>query len=248
MPDAPFGGEVRALAEYWRLIRDPLYQCHGLPRGDGRRVLLLPGLFANDIYLQPMRSWLRRLGYRPISSRLAINAGCPDRLTARIRDGLAAELSGDPGEVGLIGHSRGGMLGKALVTALGDRCTRFIALGSPLGAILRGGRQVIAGLASGDDPSPGALARRGVVSAGRAALRLIDPDCRMPQCDCAYIDALLAPWPDATRLTAIYSRDDPVVTPGACPIDGANNIEVSGSHAGLVVNREVYRHVAEALA
>jgi hypothetical protein len=34
----------------------------------------------------------------------------------------------------------------------------------------------------------------------------------------------------------------------ACPIPGARNIEVRGTHIGLVYNSVVYRHVAEALA
>lgn len=246
--EAPFRGEARALGEYWRLTQDPVYRGQGVPRGDGRIVGLLPGLFANDLYLHPLRSWLRRLGYHPLTSRLPINAGCADRLTARVRAAWQDELAGHPGEIALVGHSRGGMLAKALLADLGGRCTRFIALGSPLGAILRGRKPALETLVGGGDGTQNPFARRRVVAAGRAALRLIDPDCEMPRCGCRYIDALLAPWPAGMQVTAIYSRDDPVVDPAACPIDGAENIEVSGSHAGLVVNREVYRHLAEALA
>src|SRR5437867_11584794 len=53
--------EARALGELAALQRDPVFRGHGLPRGDGRIVLVLPGLFGNDLYLQPLHLWLRRI-------------------------------------------------------------------------------------------------------------------------------------------------------------------------------------------
>ena len=157
------------------------------------------------------------------------------------------------GEVAIVGHSRGGLLGKSLLTGVGERCTRFVAIGSPLGAVLRGGRSALRAMANGEPPAghnghTAAVAARRVVDAGRAAMRMLDPDCNSPLCECAYIDDLLAPFPAATRVTSIYSSDDPVVAPSASPIDGADNCAVTGSHAGLVANRQVYPLLAHALA
>ena len=45
-------------------MADPLYYGVGAPRGDGRLATVLPGMFASDFYLRPMRVWLRRLGFR----------------------------------------------------------------------------------------------------------------------------------------------------------------------------------------
>ena len=62
-----------------------------------------------------------------------------------------------------------------------------------------------------------------------------------------YIDDLLAPIPAPTRVTAIYSTQDPIVAPSACPIDDAENIAITGTHSGLVFNRDAYGHIANAL-
>jgi triacylglycerol lipase len=54
----------------------------------------------------------------------------------------------------------------------------------------------------------------------------------------------------SVALTAIYTRKDRIVRhPHALARDEhAQNIEVSGSHVGLALNAEVYRHLAQALA
>lgn len=247
MADHPLLGEARALREYWALRTAPVYRGVGVPLGDQRRVLVLPGLFGNDLYLQPLRTWLRRIGYRPVPSKVGTNAGCPKRLVARVEAALAARLGPDDVEIAVVGHSRGGMLGKALVTRLGKRCTRFVALGSPVGGMLRAGREGLAQFARGA-ASRDPMGRQSVVDAGRAALKWLDPDCETPLCGCDYIEDLFAPWPNTTRVTSIYSTDDPVVSPHASVIEGATNIPVTGTHGGLVVNKAVYPHLARALA
>jgi hypothetical protein len=40
---------------------------------------------------------------------------------------------------------------------------------------------------------------------------------------------------------------DPIVPASACSVDGARNIEVSGTHSGLAFNPAVYRILAEEL-
>ena len=241
--------EVQALREFWELRLDPMYRGRDMPRGDGRQVLVLPALFANDFYLEPIRAWLRRIGYTPRVSMLLINAGCPQRLMEQVERTFAERDTGE-GSVAIIGHSRGGMLGKAIATRLGARCSHFIALGSPVGAVVGAGR---AGLAAMADPGRGAatasqtVASPEVVEAGRRALRLFDPDCDMPACGCSYIEDLLAPLDPATKAWSIYTRDDQVVSPDSCLIDGATNIEVRGTHSGLVFSKLVYPHIAEAL-
>jgi triacylglycerol lipase len=53
----------------------------------------------------------------------------------------------------------------------------------------------------------------------------------------------------SVALTAIYTRNDRIVRhPHALARDDhAQNIEVSGSHLGLTLNAEVYRHLGQAL-
>ena len=45
----------------------------------------------------------------------------------------------------------------------------------------------------------------------------------------------------------MYSLDDPIVPPSACLVAGARNVEVHGTHSGLVFNQEVYEELALSL-
>ncbi len=241
-PGEVLGRETLALGELMSLMLDPVYRGTGVPRGDGRLVLVLPGMFANDIYLQPMRRWLRRVGYRPVRSTLAINVGCPERLCAQIQDELRRQQDRHGAPVSIIGHSRGGILGRAIAARLQADAVSLVLLGSPVGAILRMPSWSAAAIAA-DLP-----ARRRVTDAGSSIRRLIDPDCNVPECGCSFPPDLRRPLHPSTRVVSIYSRDDPIVPPSDCPIPGARNVEVAGTHSGLAFNAEVYRELGAALA
>jgi pimeloyl-ACP methyl ester carboxylesterase len=208
-------------------------------------VLVLPGLFANDLYLMPLHGWLARIGYRPVISRLAINAGCPDRLRDEVEAELRQQMQRHPGPVCIIGHSRGGMLGWALATRLQGGVSHLILVGSPAAALSQALRT--AGIRGKLDTSS-IPANQSVADASNRARRLLDPDCNFPECGCAYLaDVRRLPSP-STQVVSIYSKDDPIVPPQACPVPGARNVEVRGSHSGLVYNTAVYRELATALA
>src|SRR4051812_49607575 len=94
--------ESRAVAELAALHTSPVFWGRNVPRGDGRLVVVVPGLFGNDLYLRPLRDWLRRMGYRPARSSLTINAGCPERLLNTIERGVQRQLDASTGPVTLI--------------------------------------------------------------------------------------------------------------------------------------------------
>jgi len=54
--------ELRWYGELARLIADPVMRGRGVPRGDGRSVLLLPGFLAGDSSLSLLALFLRRIG------------------------------------------------------------------------------------------------------------------------------------------------------------------------------------------
>src|SRR5829696_10356800 len=89
--------EGRAIIELAALQSDPAYWGRGVPRGDGRLVLVVPGLFGNDFYLQPLHRWLRRIGYQTAHSTLQMNAGCPDRLRNQVDSSLRRQRQRVPG-------------------------------------------------------------------------------------------------------------------------------------------------------
>ena len=236
-----FDGRRPRSSELAALQLDPCFAGVGLPRGDGRTVLVLPGLFGNDFYLQPLHRWLRRIGYSPTASTLSINAGCPERLTSQVESHLRRSRRRHPGPVALVGHSRGGLLAWAIASRLQGEASHLALLGSPAPAVVAATRA-----ASGVDYAR--VATSTVAAAGRQSLKLLDPDCTVPECGCPYTADLRRDLSAETRVIAIYSRDDQIVTPGACEVRGATNVEVGGTHSGLVYNRAVYPPLARFLA
>jgi pimeloyl-ACP methyl ester carboxylesterase len=124
--------EVTALVDAARLVTDPAFYGIGVSRGNGRRVVVIPGLFGNDLYLQPLNDWLCRIGYWPICSGVAPNAGCLQRLRDEILQRISRWLERDTRPIVLIGHSRGGVLAWALASRLQERVSHVVLLGSPL--------------------------------------------------------------------------------------------------------------------
>jgi pimeloyl-ACP methyl ester carboxylesterase len=241
-PRQPGGlaGEWRAGIELGRLVADPVYYGIGVPRGDGRPVVVVPGLFGNDLYLEPLRAWLRRIGYRPLRSGLLINAGCPERLSRAVDADIGRQLGSTSTALAVIGHSRGGILGWAVAARRQQHVSHLVLLGSPIGAALGA---VSAGAAFQTVP-----AARGIASANAFARQLLDPDCEFPGCACAFVLDLRRPLSERTQVTSIRTRDDAIVAPGACLLDSGRNVEVAGTHSGLACNVEAYRAIAVALA
>jgi triacylglycerol lipase len=231
--------EAFALGDIARLLRDPIYRGDGLARGDGRLVVIIPGLFGSDFYLWPLRRWLSRIGFRASTSGLWLNAGCPDRLTSEVQSWIDRQGQRD-GKIVLIGHSRGGILARALAVRLGRRISHLITLGSPVGVAVA----YTQASALGQIPhqTMNALAR-----ASNAARAVLDPNCRFPECGCEFTRNIAQPIVPETAILSIYSREDPIVPPQASIVAGARNLEVTGTHTGLVYNPAVYREIARAL-
>ena len=102
MADTDPLGEAQAFEEFWALQTDPIFRGEGIPQGDGARVLVIPGLLANDFYLMTMHTWLNRIGYQPITSDILWNVGCPKRLMGSIADKLSGLLSKDDNPIHLV--------------------------------------------------------------------------------------------------------------------------------------------------
>src|SRR5205823_7343577 len=120
----------------------------------------------------------------------------------------------------LIGHSRGGLLARAVAARMQARCGHLIALGSPVGTMAQVAR-------SGwtYDPARIAGAMGRLARASNTARRLLDRNCNFPECQCEYLKNLGQELSDKTAVLSIYSRDDAVVPPQASMITGGRNVE-----------------------
>ena len=223
------------LQQYASLIRDPVSRGVGVPRGDGRPVLLIPGFTAGDWSLGPLAAWLRRIGYKPYVSGIDLNVGCPQRKLELLgwRIEKIARESGR--RMTIVGHSLGGVLGRAMATIKPAYVCEVVALGSPI-------RQGWTGVHDQIRPTLEAIQSFWQLLSSAPA------NCGTMECACGIAEAVFADTPEHSRFSSIYTRRDEVVHWESCIDDAGSNFEVSGLHVGLIVNREVYRILGELLA
>jgi triacylglycerol lipase len=217
--------EQRAGVELAELLASPVYYGLGVPRGDKRAVLLIPGFIGSDSYLSTLAGWLRRIGYRPAQSGIACNAGSLSRLLSQV-ERRAEALAANGTRLTVIGHSLGGIFARVLAVRRPDLIEDVVTLGSPLTGNPRHACHPLL-RAFGD-----------MLLAGDRALEQ------------SILADLAAPLPDTIRLISIYSREDAVVDWRSC-IDAdprADNLEVRGTHSGLTWNAAVYRRLGRLLA
>jgi triacylglycerol lipase len=228
--------ETRGWFELARLLTDPVLYGAGIPRGDGRPVVLVPGFLAGDQTLSMIAAWLRRIGYRPQFCGFITNAGCSDRTLDRLERRVEGLWRSHGRRVALIGHSRGGHFARALAARRPDRVSHAIAMGADL-----------QGLLGASTPTQFAVGvARGVVRASGRARR---DTCLTLHCGCGFSHDFARRFPsEQVRLTSIYSKGDGVVHWQCQVVPDAECVEVTGSHVGLIFNRKVYRAVARVLA
>jgi pimeloyl-ACP methyl ester carboxylesterase len=215
------------------LLRDPVFFGDGISHGEREPVLLVPGFFAGDWMMAPMAQWLTRIGYRPYLSGIDLNFGCPReqarRLLWRMRD-----IYDDTGtRVSIVGHSLGGVLARALGQSAWAMAGRIVTIGAPA-------RSDWAAVNRRLRPAMESVAVLWQTMLGSPA------QCGTSRCDCGFFAG--GDSAGAANITSIYSRRDEVVDWRSCIDPRGHSLEVQGRHFGLIVNRDVYRLVAEILA
>lgn len=216
----------RALAEMASLLPAAPYLALA-PRGDGHRVLVLPGFGGGDGSTTVIRRYLAGQGLVPHAWGLGRNLGSamPD-LQQRLSERLEAVWrEGGQRPVSLVGWSLGGVYARLLTHIHPEWVRQVITLGSPIGGTPQPSR------------AQRVMSRMGAAGMDRQeALRL-----RRLASD---------PLPQVAS-SAVYSRTDGIVPwqiarqqPG--PL--AENIEVYGSHIGLGFNASALYLLAERLA
>jgi triacylglycerol lipase len=229
-------GETRWLLEAARLTVDPVWRGRGGPRGNGRGVVLVPGFLGGDYTLAALATWLRRIGYRPAVCGFLTNADCSERALERVERRVAAVHARTGRRVGIVGHSRGGHLARAVAARRPELVSHAVSLGADLQAMLHCSDLTLAAVER---------TRRVLLRTGRARR----PECMTHRCPCTFTAGFTAPLPeDRVRLTSVYSKGDGVVRWQAQLVPYADCVEVTGSHVGLVFNRRSYRAIGAALA
>jgi len=187
----------------------------GLPAGDQRPILVIPGFLCSDLSTWPLRRFLHRIGYRSFTWKQGVNWGPRPGVRPRLlqRVSQLRERHGQP--VTIIGWSLGGYYARELACTRPDLVREVITLGSPLHGT----------------PQATALWSAFVWLNRR----------HMPQVAYAAIEF---PMPQAVPCLSIYTKEDGIVPWEYCVPPrghGGRHLQVRGSHIGLVANIEVMR-------
>ncbi len=190
------------------------------PRGNGRPVLLVPGLGATDASLLPLRLYLRHLGHR--ADAIGLGRVTDDVLGQyeRVREQTVAlrRRTGQP--IVIIGWSIGGVLARETARDVPGDVARIITFGTP----------VVGG------PASSVVGRR-YDRATLAGIRArVDERNRTPIH--VPITAIWSRNDGIVDPAACIDRLSPDV----------ENIEVTSTHLGMGVDPEVWRIIANRLA
>lgn len=233
----PLWREARVALEAAALRRSAVYRGRGVPTGERRPVLLIPGFLAGDASLKTMANWLRDAGYCTHRTGIRANLSCSEEACARLEARLVHMAERHEQPVTLIGQSRGGVFAKALAARRPELVSGIVTLGAP----------VLSQLAV----HPFVLAQVGVVAAlGSSRLPgLLSLSCLRGGCCEPFRSALTGPFPSTVSYVALYSRSDGIVDWRAClDPEAQRRIEVWASHCGMGLNAGVYEQVAATLA
>ncbi|NQY95797.1 MAG: alpha/beta hydrolase [Henriciella sp.] len=102
------------------------------PRGDGRKVILLPGFTAPELSMQPLALYLRYLGYDASTWGLGVNDGAVDQLTQTFGQNVQDVANREAAPVTLIGWSLGGVIARETARLFSPSVREVITMGTPL--------------------------------------------------------------------------------------------------------------------
>ena len=232
----PLWRESRFALEAAKLLRSPVWRGDGVPAGDGRPVLLVPGFMAGDGSLATMTRWLRANGYWTSRAGIRANVGCSQTACERLEQRVEALADRTGAKVAIIGQSRGGVLARVVAYRRPDLVAGIVTLGAPTVSMLK--------------VHPLVLLNVGLVGAlgtGRVP-GLMSLSCLRGACCEAFRTDLPAQFPAGVGYVSVYSRSDGIVDWHACLDPAAEHVEVHASHCGMAVSEQVYRLLAGALA
>jgi pimeloyl-ACP methyl ester carboxylesterase len=162
----------KMLAQEWRILPDWIagrkVEATIAQRwlGDGRTVIVVPGMFTNDRRTALLRRVLRRAGYRTYGWELGRNM--PNKITEvldRLEHRVAYLQARHSRPVTLIGWSLGGIIAREYAKIAPDRVEGVITLGSPFSGSRKANNawrayEAFAGHSVEEPPFPGVLSEK----------------------------------------------------------------------------------------
>ena len=195
-------------------------------------VALVGGFGAPTVLLRPLRDALRNAGHRVRVAPLGFNLDCGEATVRRL-DAWIGDVFGDL-PVAIVGHSRGGQLGRVAAVRRPDTITRLVTVATPWSI--------------GPPDAPGVAVVAGAVRAlRRTGLNVMGSiDCATGSC-CVDYRRDVAGKPEA-RWSALWSSTDRFAGEDARPpreADSAFDLRVG--HVGAVTNATAIARIIEEL-
>lgn len=196
--------------------------------GHRRPILLIHGFLGTRGAMLLTERRLKERGYPIFSVELGwLNVADISRSAMRIAEKVERiRAKHNLDRIDILGHSMGGLIGLMYVKHFGgaDHVRKMVTVGAPFhGARLA--RAALIGI-----PVMGLWAQ---------SLWQIVPDSR-------FLAELTAPpLPPGVEIACIIAKNDSIVSPRSCALEGARNIMIATNHAGLVVSPRVFARVEE---
>ncbi|HUR76614.1 MAG TPA: alpha/beta hydrolase [Acidimicrobiales bacterium] len=195
-------------------------------------VALLSGFGEPPRVLRPLRDALRADGHEVHVAALGLNLDCGEATVGRIEAWLDSVADGR--RVALVGHSRGGLLGRVIAVRRPDLVERLVTVVTPW--------------AIGPPDQPGVKAVAGVIRAlRRAGLPVMGSiDCATGDC-CAQFRIDMNAKPTA-RWSALWSSTDRIAgEDGKAPRAADNAVDIRTGHLGAVTTQSGIAAIAAEL-
>jgi len=166
---------------------------------------------------------------------MGLAADCPNVMARNLAATIDRAYLETGQRVHLVGHSLGGIFARSAAVRMPDRIASVTTLGSPFRGLVA--HPLVLKLAN--------LVRRRI----RSLYPNPPQGCATSRCSCAFARSLRRKWPRSVAQTAIYTRADGIVDWRYCRTgDPKVDVEVSGTHIGLICNSATYLCIAERLA
>ena len=205
------------LQQFASLARDPVGYGVGVPRGDGRPILLIPGFTAGDWSLGTLARWLGRdriqavpVGNRSQRRMSAAQGGTGWMAREKIAREIRPARDDHRAQPGRRARTR-------------DRCVEPGNRARSDRAGIADSQRMDGSARSGSSHAAGDPDHSGKHFPARLE------NCGTMECSCGIADAVFAPTPPRSRFSAIYTRRDEVVQWQACIDDEGTQLRSVGT-------------------
>ena len=193
-------------------------------KGDGHPIIVFPGFTGTDLSTKPLRSFLKKINYKPHTWNLGVNLGVNKDIEEQLCELLHGVYFFHKRKVSLIGWSLGGVIAREIAKLHPDMVRCVITMGSPFNDI-----------------------------ANCTNIKwLYDIIGTQKVCDMSKDTLQNFCYPPSVPTTSIYSRTDAIVyedgSRNQICNDNTENIHVNSSHLGFGFNYLVYNIIANRLS